>query len=137
MSFIVLGLTEPESADQIFNKALEVRVQYDVQAKHMTVESFNSPIFASICGANLNKALQRLRHYKPLIGPMMLDINTASKQTELAISFYNNEERLPKLLALCKLVFFTQLAGLAPEIQKIFVGLYEQLCCVIGSLCKV
>ena len=94
-------------------------------AEHMTVEAFDPPIFASICSANLNEALQRLSLYKPLIGPMELDITITDQQTELKLTCYGNEGALPSLLSLCELVFFTQLARLATrehlQPTKVFV----------------
>ncbi len=86
-------------------------------AKHMTVEAFDPPIFASICSKNLNIALQRISLYKPLIGPMALEVTRDQQHTQLKISCYGNEESIPSLLGLCELVFFTQLARLATRSQ--------------------
>ena len=82
-------------------------------AKHMTVEAFDPPIFASICSPNLNIALQRISLYKPLIGPMDLAVTVKDNETSIAMTCYGNEEPLPELLVLCEHVFFTQLARLA------------------------
>lgn len=82
-------------------------------AKHMTVESFDAPIFASICSANLNTALARLSKFKPLIGPMVLDIHQSDSETALTISCYGHQGQLPSSLSLTELVFFTQLSRLA------------------------
>jgi AraC-like DNA-binding protein len=82
-------------------------------AQHLSVEAFDAPIFASICSQNLNAAIQRLSQYKPLIGPMILDIDVAKEQTRLEISCYGYEGEIPNSLGLTELVFFTQLARLA------------------------
>lgn len=82
-------------------------------AKHMKAESFDAPIFASICSPDLNTALARLKQYKPLIGPMLLDIEQTDKQTSLQISCYGYQGKLPSSLSLCEMVFFTQLSRLA------------------------
>ncbi|MEZ8720679.1 AraC family transcriptional regulator ligand-binding domain-containing protein [Vibrio pomeroyi] len=82
-------------------------------AKYMTVEAFDPPIFASICSPDLNTALQRLSQYKPLIGPMMSDVEINSKQTSITISCYGYDAEIPKYLGVSELVFFTQLARLA------------------------
>lgn len=82
-------------------------------AKHMKAESFDAPIFASICSPNLNTALVRLQQYKPLIGPMLLDIEQTDKVTQLKISCYGHQGELPASLSLTEIVFFTQLARLA------------------------
>ena len=84
-----------------------------VLAKSMTAESFDAPIFASICSPNLNVALARLRQYKPLIGPMLLDLKHCSLATKVSISCYDYHEDLPLSFSLSELVFFTQLARLA------------------------
>ncbi len=41
----------------------------------ISVEAFDPPIFASLCSPDLNTALQRLAKYKPLIGPMTMQVN--------------------------------------------------------------
>ena len=86
-------------------------------AQAMTVEAFDAPIFASICSPNLNTALLRLQQYKPLIGPMLLTLDTNEKFTELTIECYGAKQELPSSLALIELVFFTQLARLATRKQ--------------------
>lgn len=82
-------------------------------AKHMTVEAFDPPIFASICSPNLNTALQRLSQYKPLIGPMMSDVEVNSKHTSITVNCYGYDAEIPKYLGVSELIFFTQLARLA------------------------
>lgn len=82
-------------------------------AKHMKAETFDAPIFASICSPNLNIALERLSKYKPLIGPMVLDVQRSATDTQLTISCYDYHEKMPSALSLTELAFFTQLARLA------------------------
>jgi AraC-like DNA-binding protein len=82
-------------------------------AEHLSVESFDPAIFASICSPDLNTALKRLRDYKPLIGPMILKVEISAKQTRLSIDCYGYEENMPSSLAITELVFFTQLARIA------------------------
>ncbi len=82
-------------------------------AKNMNAETFDAPIFASICSPNLNVALDRIRQYKPLIGPMILDLEQNEYATQLTISCYEYHEDMPLSLSLIELVFFTQLARLA------------------------
>jgi AraC-like DNA-binding protein len=81
--------------------------------QHISVEAFDPPIFASLCSPNLNTALQRLREFKKLIGPLtlMLDINT--RQTLVTLDCYGNDEPIPRSLGVAELVFITQLARLA------------------------
>ncbi|GGA63680.1 AraC family transcriptional regulator [Neiella marina] len=107
------------SADEYFRfwsgieRACEPRDFPLLLAEHMTVESFDAPIFAAICSSDLNTALRRLSHYKPLIGPMILDIKTNPKQTNLWVSCYGQSNNLPTTLGLTELVFFTELSRLA------------------------
>lgn len=82
-------------------------------AKHLSVEAFDPPIFASICSPNLNAALKRLSHYKPLIGPLILDITCKDDATTLSLDCYGYDGALPESLILTEMVFFTQLARLA------------------------
>lgn len=82
-------------------------------AEHLSVESFDAPIFACICSPNLNVALKRLQHYKPLIGPILLTIDQTSKYTQLTIECYGYEGEIPAHMGLGELVFFTQLSRLA------------------------
>lgn len=94
-------------------------------AQHLSVESFDPPIFACICSPDLNTALKRLSHYKPLIGPMILDVAVTSKDTRLTIHCYGYEEHIPRSLGMCELVFFTQLSRIATRsnIQPVAVEL--------------
>ncbi len=96
-------------------------------AEHMSVEGFDAPIFAAICSPNLNTALKRIQQYKPLIGPMVMTLDVADKETKLSISCYGQRQALPKSLALTEVVFFTQLARLATRkrIQPLQVTLPE------------
>jgi AraC-like DNA-binding protein len=94
-------------------------------AQHLSVESFDPPIFACICSPDLNTALKRISHYKPLIGPMILDVAVTSKDTRLTIHCYGYEEHIPRSLGMCELVFFTQLSRIATRsnIQPLAVEL--------------
>ena len=82
-------------------------------ARHLSVEAFDAPLFASICSPNLHTALKRIQQYKPLIGPMELDICVDDQSTTLTIRCYGHEGPLPRSLELSEIVFFTQLARLA------------------------
>ncbi|GAM76294.1 transcriptional regulator [Vibrio ishigakensis] len=96
-------------------------------AEYLSVESFDPPIFACICSDNLNIALERLRYYKPLIGPLVLDITEKPDSTHMVISCYGISRELPIYLNLTELVFFTQLSRLATRhrVEPLRVGLPE------------
>lgn len=78
-------------------------------AEHFKAEAFDAPLFASLCSPNFNIAAERLARYKPLIGPMLLDVTRERDTTRLRLRCYGAEETLPRSLALTELVFFCQL----------------------------
>ncbi|MBL4705086.1 MAG: AraC family transcriptional regulator ligand-binding domain-containing protein [Flavobacteriales bacterium] len=82
-------------------------------AQHLSAESFDPPIFASMCSPDLNTALKRISYYKPLVGPMILDVAVNRKDTRLNIHCYGYEQRIPSSLGMIELVFFTQLSRIA------------------------
>ncbi|QBF83643.1 AraC family transcriptional regulator [Shewanella maritima] len=98
-------------------------------AEVMSFEQFDAPIFAAICSPNLNAAASRLKQFKPLIGPMILDIEQTAQYTELSTRCYGHSGKLPKVLSLVELVFFTQLTRLATRqhIKPIDIVVPEQL----------
>jgi AraC-like DNA-binding protein len=80
--------------------------------QHIAVEAFDPPIFASLCSANLNTALQRLAQFKKLIGPLTLTVEITAHQTCVTLDCYGNDEPIPRSLGAAELVFLTQLARL-------------------------
>jgi len=94
-------------------------------AKHLSVESFDPPIFAVMCSPDLNTALKRLSNYKPLVGPMVLEVAVTKTDTQLTIRCYGYEEQIPRSLGMSELVFFTQLSRIATRsnIQPLAVEL--------------
>lgn len=79
----------------------------------LSVESFDPPIFASFCSANLNAALQRLSHFKRLVGPLTLAVEINERQSCATLGCYTNAGPIPRCLGAVELVFLTQLARLA------------------------
>lgn len=79
----------------------------------LSVEAFDPPIFACLCSANLNVALQRLSEFKRLIGPMVLTVNQAQDNTNVTIDCYQHSDDILHSLGTAELVFFTKLARLA------------------------
>ena len=82
-------------------------------AQVMSVEAFDPALFACLCSPDLNTALQRLAHYKRLIGPWHMAVDCRSDQTLVTLSCYGHTEPIPRSLGVSELVFFTQLARLA------------------------
>ncbi|MEM7794524.1 MAG: AraC family transcriptional regulator ligand-binding domain-containing protein [Cyanobacteria bacterium P01_C01_bin.118] len=81
-------------------------------AQLTTVESFSPPLFACICSENLNQALPRLAQYKPLIGPLKLDVVKTDHQTQIALEELPGQPPLPQSLIATELAFFVHLARL-------------------------
>lgn len=79
----------------------------------ISVEAFSPPIFACFCSSNLNTALARLAQYKPLIGPLRLDVKPDSLQTVVALAGLPQTAQVPSSLIAAELVFFVHLARLA------------------------
>jgi len=84
-----------------------------LMAQHLSVEAFDAPLFAAICSPNLDTALKRISQYKPLIGPMMSQVDKQSDFTQITVRCYGHRGELPKTIGLIETVFFTQLARLA------------------------
>jgi AraC-like DNA-binding protein len=42
----------------------------------LSVEAFNPPFFAALCSADLHTAAERIAAFKPLVGPVVLDVTT-------------------------------------------------------------
>ncbi|SCY40151.1 AraC family transcriptional regulator [Desulfoluna spongiiphila] len=79
----------------------------------ISVESFDPAIFASLCSPDMNTALQRLARFKPLIGPMTIDVKIGREVTCATLNCYGYTHRIPRSLGAAELVFFTQLIRLA------------------------
>lgn len=82
-------------------------------ARAITPESFSPPIFACLCSRDLNIALNRIAHYKPLVGPLQLKIEQESRHTVAAISSTASNVSLPQSLVAFELAFWVQIARIA------------------------
>lgn len=82
-------------------------------AQSISVEAFSPPIFACICSDNLNVALTRLAQYKPLIGPLRLQVEQSESQTTVMLGELPGQCPLPSSLVAMELVFFVHLARIA------------------------
>ncbi|MDK1288176.1 AraC family transcriptional regulator [Pseudoalteromonas umbrosa] len=82
-------------------------------AEHLSVEVFDALLFAVLCSPDLNTALSRIQHYKPLIGPMKMDLDVTDTTTEMGLSCYGYEGPVPAVLVLTEMVFFTKLLRMA------------------------
>ncbi|HEY9846615.1 MAG TPA: AraC family transcriptional regulator ligand-binding domain-containing protein [Candidatus Caenarcaniphilales bacterium] len=79
----------------------------------ISVESFSPPIFACFCSENGNLAFRRLAQYKPLVGPLRLEVTETDRQTTIALGELPGNPPLPVSLIATELVFFVHLFRLA------------------------
>lgn len=79
----------------------------------INADVFDPPIFAAYCSPNLNTALQRLSKFKPLIGPMILNVDIKDDKTQLVLNYLNQNGTVPTLLIATEIGFFIQLSRLA------------------------
>lgn len=74
-------------------------------------EGFDPAGFAAFCSPHLNAALKRLSRFKPLVGPITLDVQTSATSTTMDISIQGvAQSDLPASLVGAELVFFVHLA---------------------------
>jgi AraC-like DNA-binding protein len=93
----------------------------------ISVESFDPPIFASLCAPNMLSALQRLKIHKRLIGPMIMEINEVADGVAVSMECYGYDKPLPKTFSTAEVVFLTKLSriGTRFDITPVRVTLTE------------
>lgn len=84
-----------------------------------TVEAFSPPIFACFCSSDLNVAANRLSYYKPLVGPLRLDVQQDNQQTTIAFSGLPENNPLPSSLIAMELAFWVEITRRATREQII------------------
>ncbi|MDO6408036.1 AraC family transcriptional regulator [Pantoea phytobeneficialis] len=80
----------------------------------VSAESFNPPLFAALCSANLMQAVQRLAKYKQLVAPMSLTVEVG-QQGELTVAprWLELPAEVPDSLQVAEIAFFLRLVRLA------------------------
>jgi AraC-type transcriptional regulator len=78
----------------------------------ISVETFSPPIMAALCSPDLNVAAHRIATYKPLVGPLRLDIADTADGLRIAYQ-WSPDQQPPALLATSELVFWVALARIA------------------------
>lgn len=78
----------------------------------ISVETFSPPIMAALCSPDLNVAAQRIATYKPLVGPLRLDVAETADGLQIACQ-WPPDQQPPALLATSELVFWVALARIA------------------------
>lgn len=81
--------------------------------KSLSTESFDPAIFSALCSPNLTTALKRLQKFKPLIGPMNIDLEENEDAIKLTINFADERLTAPNWLIAIEFGFFVQLARIA------------------------
>ncbi len=77
-------------------------------ATSVTAESFDPPLFAALCSRDLVQAAQRIASYKPLVGPMRLNVDAPA---DLRLGFvWPPTPRPPEGLVATELMFWIALA---------------------------
>ncbi|MBT2971312.1 MAG: AraC family transcriptional regulator [Candidatus Thiodiazotropha sp. (ex Ctena orbiculata)] len=84
-------------------------------SQSLNTDVFDPPIFAAYCSPNLNTALQRLSKFKPLIGPMKMDVEINDHATSMTLEFLEKGLDLPTSLISMEIGFFVQLARMASK----------------------
>ena len=85
--------------------ALAVRVVSKASA-----EAFESSLFAALCSPDFATSMQRLAQFKPLFGPVRLDVGARSGGFAVALRFLDETVAPPQTLALGELAIWLQLA---------------------------
>ncbi|HYP33003.1 MAG TPA: AraC family transcriptional regulator [Burkholderiaceae bacterium] len=89
----------------------------------IAAESFDPPLFAALCSANLMQAVQRLAKYKQLVAPMSLELDVGPAG-ELTISprWLSVQADVPYSLQVAEIAFFLRLARLATREPVMALG---------------
>ncbi|MCR5525731.1 MAG: AraC family transcriptional regulator [Lactobacillus sp.] len=77
------------------------------------IETFSPPIFAAYCSKDGKHFLQRLAHYKKLIGPVTYQITEDKNTTTISLSTLNIHESLPSFFVKGEFAFLVQLLSKA------------------------
>jgi AraC-like DNA-binding protein len=78
----------------------------------ISVETFSPPIMAALCSPDLKVAAHRIATYKPLVGPLRLDVTGNADGLRIAYQ-WPPDQQPPALLTTSELVFWVALARIA------------------------
>lgn len=92
---------EAETADPLF----PIRLCQAIRS-----ESFSPPLFAALCSPNLMVAMQRISQYKPLVGPLRLDVGSQHGAVTCDLVWLDAPLAPPVSLVVTELLFFVSLA---------------------------
>ena len=80
-----------------------------VLGQAISPQVFSPPLFAAYCSADMETAARRLSQYKPLIGPLSLEVRLSDRGLDLALGVEPGVD-LPSEYAAAELVFLVSLA---------------------------
>jgi AraC-like DNA-binding protein len=86
-------------------------------AKIISANNTAPAIIAFLSSSNLNIALKRIAHYKPIVAPVRMYIEQNDRQTSLTFTGLPQNGSLPMLFVAFELVFWVQLARIATREQ--------------------
>lgn len=92
--------------------AFALRLVQNINAK-----TIDPAIIAFLSSSNLNMALKRTAHYKPIVAPVRLNVEQNDRQTSLTFAGLPPNGALPTLFVAFELVFWVQLARMATREQ--------------------
>jgi len=104
------------SADQLFAfaRALEETTGDARLPLHllevMSAEFFTPPVFAALCSPNLTIAAERLSLFKPLIGPLDLEVTSGRSGLKLEYRWHKTDTAVPASLTGSEALFVVKLA---------------------------
>ncbi|MEL7372355.1 MAG: AraC family transcriptional regulator ligand-binding domain-containing protein [Myxococcota bacterium] len=97
--------------------ALEVEAQDPMMpirlVEAVTAESFTPPLFAALCSPNLLVALQRLSQYKRLIAPVVLHVESGSREVVARFTWLDDQLNPPASLTAMEAAFILRIARMA------------------------
>ncbi|MEM7798320.1 MAG: AraC family transcriptional regulator ligand-binding domain-containing protein [Chloroflexota bacterium] len=82
-------------------------------ATSITPEMFNPPLFASFCSPNLTIAAQRVAHYKPIVGPLRLLVETTNRGMTISIETLPGYGKLSASMTAAELLLWVHILRLA------------------------
>lgn len=84
-----------------------------ILGKSFSTEAFHPAFFAALCCPNLNVAMSRLVHLKPLVGPVLFKIIEGPLSTTITIDCINANYQIPDTMIAFELVFIVHLVRIA------------------------
>lgn len=93
-------------------------------ARSTTPETFSPPVFACFCSQNLNVAASRIAHYKPLVGPIRLGVQSGNEQTRIEIGALPEYGSLPPSLVAAELAWWVHMPRLATRERLVPVSVH-------------